>query len=111
MTKSIYDQFVHEWRDDQGRTRYAVAEYQDGSYRCRMDATERKLNGGSCFAYLCSTASGLGGYLTRRQALRRARYLYPEVAIMNANEDVDWTDAIAIANDPELTKIYRRRNG
>ncbi|MFA6270315.1 MAG: hypothetical protein WC657_03845 [Candidatus Paceibacterota bacterium] len=75
--KSVdYTQYVHEFIDDQGVTRYAVGEWIEsaGQYQCPLDANSRKLTG--CHTECARTPSGLGGYKTKRQALRRARYIF-----------------------------------
>lgn len=77
--KSVdYTQYVHEFVDWQGKTRYAVGEWVEASaeYVAPLDAQQRKLTG--CFAEFAKKPAGLGGFLTRRQALRRARYLFGE---------------------------------
>jgi len=67
--KTKYTQFVHEFVDESGNTRYAVAEHNEatGQYICPLDARSRKLTG--CSAEFASTPAGIG-------ALRRARYLF-----------------------------------
>ena len=76
--KPKFTQYVHEFTDKQGRTRYAVGEWDEekAEYVCPMDKGEQELTG--CFAYFAKTPAGLGGYLTKRQALRRARYLFKD---------------------------------
>jgi len=71
-----YTQYVHEFVDDYGATRYAVGKWNaaSGQYTCKMDSHEKKLTGASF--HCAKTPKGLGGYQTRAQALRRARYLY-----------------------------------
>lgn len=77
MTAPIYDQYVHEYKDEKGVTRYAVAAYseENAQYTCPMTASERRDNPG-CFAFFASTPYGFGRFLSRRAALRRARYLF-----------------------------------
>ncbi len=75
--KSVdYTQYVHEYEDSKGVTRWAVAwwDAENAQYRCPMDARERELTG--CFAYIAKTPAGIGGYTDRKKALRRARYLF-----------------------------------
>lgn len=72
--KAIYDQYIHEFVDERGQTRYAVAEYKDGQYVCPLDNRTGKLTG--CRAEFAKTPAGLGGYTSRQEALRRARYLF-----------------------------------
>jgi hypothetical protein len=76
--KAKYDQFVHEFETENGETRYAVAHYnpESGQYTCPLDSRMRKLTG--CTAEYANTPAGIGGYPTKRQALRRARYLFAD---------------------------------
>jgi hypothetical protein len=74
--KVDYTQYVHEYVDDNGKTRYAVGQWVEsaGQYQCPLDNRTAELTG--CYAEFARTAKGLGGYLTRSKALRRARYLF-----------------------------------
>lgn len=75
--KTIYDQYVHEYTDEKGNTKYVVAAWdtEAGQYTRPLRAYVRKLTG--CFAEYSRTLKGLGeGFATKREALRRARYLY-----------------------------------
>lgn len=74
--KTKYAQFIHEFIDDQGNTRYAVARWdaENSQYIAPLDVRQQKMTG--CFAEYAKTPKGLGGYLSRREALRRARYLF-----------------------------------
>lgn len=76
--KADYTQYVHEYTDKHGKTRYAVGEWneQSGQYTCPLDKRTAELTG--CFAEFAKTPAGLGGYLSRAKALRRARYLFGE---------------------------------
>jgi hypothetical protein len=68
-----YTQYIHEFVDERGVQRFAVAERVNGQYSCPVDIHTFKLTGcGREFGSL----NYLGGYLTRRQALRRACYLF-----------------------------------
>ncbi len=71
-----YTQYVHEYEDNNGTTWHAVARWdpQAGQYIRPLDHTEHKLTG--CSAECARTPSGIQSYPTRRQALRRARYLF-----------------------------------
>ena len=71
-----YTQYVHEFTDDQGKTRFAVGQWDEknGQYICPLDAGTAKRSG--CSSEYTTTPKGLGGYLSKRQALRRARYLF-----------------------------------
>ena len=75
-SKVNYSQYVHEFVGQDGRTRWAVAEHKNGQYIRPHDAGEYKATG--CLASFAGTPAGIGGYLTRAQALRRARYLFGE---------------------------------
>ena len=76
--KQSFTQYVHEFIDEQGRRRWAVARWDDknGEYYCPLSADERRANGGEVFAIVSRSLEYLGGYLNRQQALRRARYLF-----------------------------------
>jgi len=69
-----YSQYVHEFTDDYGIKRYAVARYENGQYICPFDKRLYKLTG--CTHEFATNLQSLGGYSTRKQALRRARYLF-----------------------------------
>ena len=77
-----YSQFIHEWETESGSPRFAVGEWMDrqGQYLRVFDATERQATG--CWAEF---SSGMQSFRTRRQALRRARWLYYE-------QDREWID-------------------
>ena len=83
MTQSKYDQYVHEYtRPDS--TRYVVAErigYRE--YHVPMTTQEQELYGGHTWvaASVGEIANRFGSWPTRRQALRRARYLFGEQKI------------------------------
>lgn len=70
------EDYVHEYQDKQGRTRYAVAEWDEshGQWVAPLDAETRKLTG--CFAEFARTLSGIGGFIDKREAQRRARKLF-----------------------------------
>lgn len=74
--KINFAKYVHEFTDDDGKTRWAVGEWdaKNGQFTAPLDARTRKLTG--CSAEFSRTAKGLGGYLSRADALRRARYLF-----------------------------------
>jgi len=75
-TKRNFKQYVHEFVDSRGTTRYAVCDWDEehAQFTRPMDAGERALTG--CHTYFGKTPADLGGYTSRRAALRRARYLY-----------------------------------
>ena len=79
MTKVKYDRYVWEYVDIRGVTRFAVAEWnqEQAEYRRPLSKSTQKLTG--CYAEQSKTVSWFGGWLTRRQALREARYLFGEV--------------------------------
>ncbi len=74
--KADFTKYVHEFIDEDGKTRWAVGEWnaENGQFTAPLDARIRKMTG--CFAEFSRTAKGLGGYTTRAEALRRARYLF-----------------------------------
>jgi hypothetical protein len=71
-----YTKFVHEYIDEAGKVRYAVAEWDENhsQYIAPLDKRTQELTG--CFAEFSQKPAGLGGYLSREKALRRARYLF-----------------------------------
>jgi len=71
-----YTQYIHQFTDDEGKIRWAVGKWSQiyGQFTVPLDARTRKLTG--CFAEFSGSAKGLGGYLNRQDALRRARYLF-----------------------------------
>lgn len=71
-----FTKYVHEFTDDDGKTRYAVGEWSDqnGQFTAPLDVRTCRLTG--CYAEFSRTAKGMGGYLKRSVALRRARYLF-----------------------------------
>jgi hypothetical protein len=71
-----FSRYVHEYTDNNGHPRFAVAEWDDqnGQYICPLDARSRKVTG--CSAEFARKLADLGGYPTKRQALRRARYIF-----------------------------------
>ncbi len=76
MASKMYSKFVHEFTDEKGNVRYAVADYDEkrGQYKAPLDRKAQRLTG--CIYEFAKTPQGIGGYPTRRQALRRARYLF-----------------------------------
>jgi hypothetical protein len=71
-----FTKYVHEFVDDKGVIRYGVAKWEEstGQFICPLDKRTAKLTG--CFAEFARSIKGLGGYTSRAQALRRARYLF-----------------------------------
>ena len=80
MKSETYGKYVHKFVDAFGITRYAVAEWDEksGEYIVPLDSSTRKMNGGNVYAEFAKSLKTIGGYLTRQQALRRARYLFGE---------------------------------
>ena len=74
--KVTYTQYVHEFEDKTGQTRYAVGEWSQarGQFSRPLDSRTQKLTG--CSGEFTRSIAGFGGYKTRSQALRRARYLF-----------------------------------
>jgi DNA-directed RNA polymerase subunit RPC12/RpoP len=73
-----YAQYVHEYTDDQGRTRYAVARWDEehAQYIRPLDAAERRLTGCSAEFARTLTHNDIQNYSDRKRALTRARYLF-----------------------------------
>lgn len=71
-----YTQYVHEFVNENGETRYAVAEWneQAGQYQRPLTRHDAELTG--CSAEFCKNLNYFGGYIDRARALRRARYLF-----------------------------------
>lgn len=75
-----YTQYIHEFVDDQGVTRFAVGHKLNGlaqgftRYIIPFDGRQVKQTGKSNI--ITDNLESFGGYLTRKQALRRARYLF-----------------------------------
>lgn len=71
-----FTQYIHEFTDKNGQNRYAVAEWneQTAEYIRPLDKRSAELTG--CYAEFSKDPQYFGGYKTRRQALRRARYLF-----------------------------------
>ena len=80
MKKHDFTQYVHEYDSIllPGQIRYAVGEWRQeaGEYIRPLDKTEAVLTG--CGWEFAKRPSGLQSFPTRRQALRRARYLFYE---------------------------------
>lgn len=71
-----WTQYVHEFTDSSGNTRYAVGEWDEknAQYTCPLDKHTALLTG--CHTEFAKTPAGLGGYPTKKQALRRARWIF-----------------------------------
>lgn len=75
--KSVdYSRYIHEFTDAQGQIRYAVGEWIEDAnqYQRPLSANDRKITG--CHTEFTKRIETFGGYLSRAQALRRARYLF-----------------------------------
>jgi hypothetical protein len=89
MNKRDFTQYVHEWtRGRDGKRMFAVARWdQERAQFIRpLDATQASLTG--CFAEFGRIPGHMQSYPSRRQALRRARYLFYEM-------DKEFLDAVA----------------
>jgi len=75
-----YAQYVHAFVDANGVTRYAVGAWDEekGQYTCPMTDGEMAATG--CHTKFAKTPAGLGGYVSRARALRRARYIFGQMA-------------------------------
>ena len=71
-----YTQYVHEFTNERGETRYAVAEWDEKSGEYTRPLTHQQAQATGCFAEFCHNLNYFGGYKTRKEALRRARYLF-----------------------------------
>jgi hypothetical protein len=76
MKKRNYTQYVHEFETTSGKTRYAVAQWDENhaKYIRPFDRGERRDTG--CNAEFARTPNGVQSFPTKRQALARARYLF-----------------------------------
>lgn len=85
--KTIYDKYVHEYTDEQGRTRYSVGEWSQerAQYSRPLDKRIAELTG--CSGEFTKKIEGFPGYFNKRQALRRARYLFGEKEELNNFND------------------------
>lgn len=72
-------EYVHSFQDGKGLERFAVAAWDagKGQYWAPLDRDARRRTG--CFAEYSRTLSGMPHYPSRRQAERRARYLFHEM--------------------------------
>lgn len=77
--KRDFTQYVYEFTDKSGHTRYAVAQWfpDTGQYIRPFDQAEIKAAG--CTAEFARSPSGIQSYHSRKKALRRARYLFYEM--------------------------------
>ena len=75
-----YTQYVHEFTNERGETRYAVADQRNGQYT--RPVTEQVYKDSGCSTEVCQNLNAFGGYIDRTKALRRARYLFSATAQM-----------------------------
>ena len=76
---SFYGRYIHQHTRADGRVCWVVAEQGDnGQYRMPMSEKTAELTG--CYAWFggLDYLAAIESWPTRRQALRRARYLYAE---------------------------------
>ena len=75
MPEQDFTQYVTEFIDN-GNIRYAVGRWDQkrGQFYAPLDKTTARLTG--CFGEFSRTPVGMPNYKTRKQALRRARYLF-----------------------------------
>lgn len=76
-----YTKYVHEFIDGAGQVRYAVAVFDGQSYSRPADQRTIELTGVK-IEYTRNIQS-FGGYLSKRKALRRARYLFSDNYVMD----------------------------
>jgi len=71
--KLNYKNYVHEYTDDDGKTWYAVCEWDEehSQYVQPMNTEEARLTG--CYAYFARKLSGITAWPTRAQARYQAR--------------------------------------
>lgn len=73
-----FTKYVHEYENDKGETRYGVGAWdqESGQYTVPLDAVTARMTG--CSAAFSKKITGLPGigYKSKRDALRRARYIY-----------------------------------
>lgn len=75
---AIYDRYVHEFTGKDGVIRYAVAKWVESANQYQRPTSTRTYKLSGCSAEYSGSVNYFGGWLTRRQALREARYLYGE---------------------------------
>lgn len=71
-----YDRYVHEFTHKNGTVRFAVAEWVQSANQYQRPTSVRTYNLTGCSREYSGSVAYFGGWLTRRQALREARYLY-----------------------------------
>jgi len=83
-----FTQYVHEFTDDDGKVCYTVAQWDadKGEYVRPPDNTEAQLTG--CSWEVARVVAEMQNFPSRKQALRRARYLFYEL-------DQEWNDYLA----------------
>ena len=72
-----YTQYVHEFVDDYNVRRFAVASaIKEGCLTRYTQPHDKRGQLAHATSFVTYEIEHLGGYLTRKQALRRARYLF-----------------------------------
>ncbi len=72
-----YGQYVHEWADANGETRWVVAQYREGRYYAPQRTDVRRLTGcATTFGPLDYVVGDAYAYKRRSDALKRARQLF-----------------------------------
>ena len=68
-----YDDYIHEFTNDDGKIYFAVCTWDEksGEYYQPMDNEERRLTG--CSFYIAKTLEGIGGYNSRAKARYEAK--------------------------------------
>lgn len=92
-----YTQYVHEFVDALGITRFAVGFLcEDGSIVRPAGKTVRELTGDKIESF--PTLQAMGGWLRRSSALRQAQYIFGQKNGLAAIEDAMSGDARATAS-------------
>lgn len=88
MVAHNYAQYVHEYTGHDGDSRWAVGRWDQrrGQFIRPFDHTEAQATG--CFAEYGRRPQAMQSYATRRQALRRARYLFGPESV--PREEREW---------------------
>lgn len=73
-----YAQYVHAFKDKSGKVRFAVGiKLKDGAYASPTGYTERQTTGIPWRIF--KSVDEMGGWLSKRSALRRAQYLFGQI--------------------------------
>ena len=76
-----YSKYIHEFVDQAGQVRYAVALHDGNGYSRPADQRTIALTGQNIET--TRDIQSFGGYLSKRKALRRARYLFSDSYVMD----------------------------